>query len=72
MMEVPDAAPVTIPDEDPIVATPVLPLVHVPPKDASYKFVVAPTHTVGTPVMMAGASFTVIVINDEQPVMLLV
>src|SRR3569833_174940 len=55
MFAVPAATPVTIPVDKPIVATPVLPLSHVPPP-ASLSTVVAPTHTFSVPVIGAAAT----------------
>ena len=52
--------PFAIPDEEPIVATDVLPLNHVPPPDASFNADVAPTHILVLPVMAATDAFTVI------------
>jgi hypothetical protein len=46
-----------VPDEEPTVATPVLPLAHTPPPSASLNVVVEPEHTVNVPVI--GALFTV-------------
>ena len=48
---VPAARPVTIPDELPIVATPVLPLTHTPPPEALLSVVVFPWHTFIVPVI---------------------
>jgi len=43
------------------VATEAVPLLHVPPEAASDKLVVAPTHTVGVPVIGPGNELIVIV-----------
>ena len=61
--------PVTTPVPDPTVATAVLPLVHVPPPDASLKAIVDPTQTDGEPVMANGKGFTVTTTEAEQPVL---
>ena len=55
----PALTPVTIP-VDPIVATPVDKLDHVPPPVASANVVVDAAHTVVVPVIIAGNGFTVI------------
>ena len=62
----PLAMPVTIP-ADPIVARPVLLLLHVPPP-ASVNVVFAPTHTTFVPLIADGNEFTVIVSVVAQPV----
>ena len=54
MMEVPIEAPETTPVVDPMVATDVVPLVHVPPGVASDNDVVPPTHVENEPVIDAG------------------
>ena len=62
---VPAVIPVTKPVEASTVATPNVPLDHVPPVVASASWVVEPTHKVNVPVMAAGAAgkaFTVIVL----------
>jgi len=51
MSDVPVATPVTTPDVDPIVATLVVVLDHLPPVDASLSVVVDPTHTLSVPVI---------------------
>ena len=53
------APPVTIPDEEPIVATVVAPLTHVPPVSASLNEVVRPAQTVRVPSMAVGKGLTV-------------
>ena len=58
MLAVPNATPVTTPVPD-TVATPVLPLDHVPPGDESPNVVVDPTQTDSEPVMAGGAASTV-------------
>jgi len=57
---VPGVAPVTIPDDDPIVATEVVPLLHVPPPP-SLSVIVAPTQTAPGPVMEPGSGLMVTV-----------
>ncbi len=61
MSAVPTATPVTIPEDEPIVATEVLPLVQLPPDAVSFNVVVVPTQAVGVPVIAPGDRFTVIV-----------
>jgi hypothetical protein len=51
--------PVTTPVADPIDATEVLLLVHVPPASALDNVVLSATHTVITPVIAAGPEVTV-------------
>ena len=68
MVDVPDDMPVTIPVEEPTVAIPVLPLVHVPPLVASLKVVVKPAQTDAVPVIDDGNGFTVATIVVIQPV----
>ena len=65
MVDVPDDTAVTIPVEELMIATPVLPLVHVPPP-ASLKVVVKPAQTVAVPVMADGNGFTVTTIVAIQ------
>ena len=60
IVEVPAATPVTMPEEEPMVATEVLLLVHVPPLVASVSVVVWPVHTLVVPAIAAGVGFTVI------------
>jgi len=59
MLSVPPLTPVTTPVADPIVASAVLLLVHVPPEDVSASVVVDSLHTENVPVIGAGAVFTV-------------
>lgn len=65
---VPEATPSSKPAEDPMVATPVLMLVHVPPVGVLDSEVVAPTQTVGVPAMAVGSALTVTVPTLLQPV----
>ena len=58
MFGTPAATPVTTPVE-PIVARPVLLLLHVPPAVTSFNVVVAPAHNVIVPVIAAGKGLTV-------------
>jgi hypothetical protein len=62
MVVVPAATPVTIPVEEPTVATGETVLAHVPPLVASVKVIEDPTHTVLLPVIAAGAAVTVSVL----------
>lgn len=60
--------PVTIPLPDPIVATPVLLLDHVPPGEPSVSVKGNPVHAIGEPEMASGSGLTVTVIMAKQPV----
>ena len=53
MVDVPPATPVTTPVPAPMVATPVVPELHVPPPAASARVVVFPGHTFRVPVIGA-------------------
>jgi hypothetical protein len=64
---VPAVIPVRTPDDDPIVATAVLPLAHAPGEEASDTTEVAPVHIPTFPVMAAGSGFTVTFIVRKQP-----
>jgi len=55
---VPALTPNTIPDDEPTVATAGVPLLHVPPAIDSLSEVVAPSQTVGVPVIAAGVVTT--------------
>lgn len=68
MVAVPAETPVTTPVEEPTVATPVLPLLHVPNNVASSSVVVELTHTVIVPVMAAGSGLTDTTTERAQPV----
>jgi hypothetical protein len=59
--DVPADMPLTIPVLNPIVATPVLLLVHVPPPTPSLKDRALPIHTVATPPITVGDALTVTV-----------
>ena len=69
MVTTPEVTPVTIPDVEPMVATPVLLLVHVPPEVASVNVVVKPTHTFVVPPIAAGFGLTVKLVTAIQPVL---
>lgn len=69
MAAVPTDIPVTTPVEDPTVATPGEPDVHLPPATESLKVVVLPSHKVVVPLMIDGIGFTVrIAYTDPQMV----
>lgn len=68
IVELPAATPVAVPDEDPIVATPVVPEVQVPPPVELLNVVVNPAHTVAVPVIDAGSAFTVNGVEFKHPV----
>jgi hypothetical protein len=59
IVEVPSVKPETIPEEDPIVATDVLLLIHVPLGVTSVSATVEPKHTPVGPPIAAGSGFTV-------------
>jgi len=59
IVTVPPLTPVTIPEEELMVATPVLLLLHTPPPVALLNVMLAPGHTADVPVMAAGAAFTI-------------
>jgi hypothetical protein len=61
MVVVPDETPLTTPVVDPMVATEVLLLIHIPHAVASLSVVVAPVHTEEAPEMGATAS---VIVND--------
>jgi hypothetical protein len=65
---VPEDTPVTIPVDEPIVAIPAAPLLHVPPGVASLNVTVLPWHTVAGPEIGAGKGLTVSVLVVLQPV----
>lgn len=60
--------PVTIPVDEPIVATPVLLLIHSPPGVLLVRVVVAASHIEKVPVIAAGVVFTVTITDLLQPV----
>lgn len=69
----PGATPVTMPDEDPTVAIPVLLLLHMPPGVPFVNGSILPTHTLQGLVddgqgIATGVGHTVIVVTEKQPV----
>ena len=68
MSVVPAATPRASPVEEPIVATEVVPLVHVPPPGVELNVLVLPIHTAIVPVIAVGNGFTVTTaIEDTVP-----
>jgi hypothetical protein len=67
MLDVPDTTPDTTPDALPIVATPVLLLVQVPPP-VLVSVLVVPTHTTGVPPIADGTGLTVNTLVMKHPV----
>ena len=67
MIAVPLAAPVTMPEPAPIVATAVFPLCQVPLAVASLMLVLVPLHIFVSPLMADGDGFTVTVLITMQP-----
>ena len=57
-----------VPDEEPMVATAVAELVHVPPAGVLDSVVVAPTQTVAVPAIAEGSALTVTEAEVRQPV----
>ena len=68
MVDVPVIIALTTPVEDPMVATDVLLLAHVPPP-ASMRVVVLPGHTAAVPLIAAGKGNTVATVVTAQPVL---
>jgi hypothetical protein len=64
----PAEMPETIPVDTPIVAIPVEPEVHVPPRSALLRLVPPPWHIDMVPVIAAGIVFTVTTVVVLQPV----
>jgi hypothetical protein len=64
----PTDTPVTIPEEEPIVATAGLLLLHVPPGVGSVIVAVSPEHALAGPLIARGAAFTVTIMDVAQPV----
>lgn len=62
----PGDTPETIPEE-PIVASAVFALAHVPPVAAFVKAIVPPAHTIESPVVEAGVAVTVTIAVATQP-----
>ena len=67
-MDVPAKTPERIPLPEPIVATVVVLLTHVPPVKPSLSVVVAPVQTVDDPAIVAGNGLTVTIAVFIQPV----
>jgi hypothetical protein len=65
---VPGDTPPAVPLDEPIVAMPVLPLLHVPPGEASVRVLVLPWQIDKMPVMVGGRARTVTVVVLAQPV----
>jgi hypothetical protein len=61
IVDVPPETPVTVPDDEPMVATLVVPLVHVPPGEMSVSVVDVPAQIEARPVIAPGSGFTVTV-----------
>jgi len=64
---VPGDTPNTTPVDEPIVATPVAPLVHVPPPGEENKVVLCPVHILERPVIADGSGSTVTVTLTKHP-----
>ena len=64
---VPLPTPATIPEIEPILATAVLVLVHIPPPIASLRSISPPTQTLKVPVMVDGIGFTMKRVVVLQP-----
>jgi hypothetical protein len=70
---VPDATPVTIPDDEPTVATVGVVLIHTPPASKSVKVAVAPMQTNVGPPIGAGMGLTVtIAVTLQLPIAYLI
>ena len=67
MTDVPAVTPVTMPEEEPIVAFELL-MLQTPPPVRSPSVVVSPTHTLSVPVIDEGKGSTVMGNVAEQPV----
>ena len=67
IVELPADTPVNVPLVEPIVATAMLPLVHVPPKGVALNVVVDPAHTTAVPVIGPGVVFTVTSFVAKHP-----
>lgn len=70
IIDVPGVTPVTMPDAEPTVACPTLPLVHVPPVEALANVAVVnpvPPHIAAAPVIAEGLGFTVHTAVTWQP-----
>lgn len=66
IIDVPAISPLTMPVVDPMVATAVLLLVHVPPDTVLPSVVVKPIHTLVAPVMVVGVGCTVTILVTKQ------
>ena len=64
----PPATPVTVPEDEPTVAVPVLLLLQVPPDVELVRVDVAPAQNTSVPPIAAGLGFTVAIVEVEQPV----
>ena len=64
---VPDVTPVTTPEVDDMVAIAELPGLHVPPVVASLSVVIRPAQALAVPVILAGATLTVIALVAVHP-----
>ena len=60
----PAATPVTTPEDEPTVATDVVPLVHVPPETVLDKVIVKPVQTLDDPLMVPADGAALIVTGD--------
>ena len=67
IVTMPSVMPVTVPVDEPIVATPGLLLLQTPPEVASVNVVVIPTHTLVVPPIAAGFGLTVTVVVTKDP-----
>jgi len=67
MEDVPAAILFTVPVEDPIVATLVLPLLQVPPDVGELSVVLLPVHMLVVPVILPGVARTVAVCVTKHP-----
>jgi hypothetical protein len=68
MIDVPAPIPVTMPDAEPMVATPVLLLVHVPPPVVLLSVVIVPAQIPVAPVIAAAPVLMVTMVVAVQPV----
>jgi hypothetical protein len=66
--DVPELTPLTIPLPDPMVATDVLLLLHVPPDVVLVNDIVLPAQTLPAPEIEPGEGITVIAVKAIQPV----
>ena len=68
IVAVPPATPVNVPEAEPIDATKLLLLVHVPPLAASVSVTVDPIHVAALPNIAVGNAFTVTTAEAAHPV----